>query len=106
MTVMAQRRQDKGWTQAEVARRVGRYQSDLSDFESGGRRLPPRLAAKLARILGLPAHILQEPVADTGPPTAEQMRGALGEEVATQVMALFAGRRLPSMAEYEAGLAG
>src|SRR5438093_13291690 len=105
-TLMAQRRQDRGWRQGQLARCVGTHQSHLSDFESGKRRLPARLAAKLARVLGLPAHILQDAVPEAESPTAEQMQRALGREVATQVMELYGGRRLPSLAEYEADLGG
>jgi transcriptional regulator with XRE-family HTH domain len=57
-------REKAGWTQASLARRLGVTQVYLSLMESGKRRVPPRLAVRLTRLLRLPPTML--PVTATG----------------------------------------
>lgn len=47
-------REKAGWTQANLARKLGVTQAYLSLMESGRRRVPLRLAHRLARLLDLP----------------------------------------------------
>lgn len=47
-----------GWTQANLAKRLGVTQAYLSLMESGKRRVPPRLARRLTRLLDLPPTML------------------------------------------------
>jgi transcriptional regulator with XRE-family HTH domain len=51
-------RKRAGWTQASLARRLGVTQAYLSYMESGKRRVPPRLAMRLTRLLDLPPTML------------------------------------------------
>lgn len=47
-------RRRKGLTQAAVALAIGRDQATVSKYESGGSRVDPSVAPKLAEVLGLP----------------------------------------------------
>jgi len=71
-------------------------------YEGGRRYLLPssRVATELARELLMPARALQDPVPEQGSPTPEEMRRALGADVAERLMELYGGRRLP-VAEME-----
>jgi transcriptional regulator with XRE-family HTH domain len=51
-------RERAGWTQAELAVRLGVTQAYVSLLESGGRPVPPRLARRLATLLALPPEAL------------------------------------------------
>ena|SRR5438445_6768626 len=95
-TAMGQARRDRGLTQTELAARVRCTQSRLSEYEGGGRYLLPssRIATELARVLRLAARALQDPVPEEGAPSPEEMRRALGADVADRVMELYGGRRI------------
>jgi transcriptional regulator with XRE-family HTH domain len=56
-------REKAGWTQVNLAKRLRVTQAYLSLMESGKRRVPPRLARLLTRLLNLPPTML--PVATT-----------------------------------------
>jgi transcriptional regulator with XRE-family HTH domain len=51
-------REKGGWTQVSLAKRLRVTQAYLSLLESGKRRLPPRLAHRLAHLLDLPPTML------------------------------------------------
>jgi transcriptional regulator with XRE-family HTH domain len=51
-------REKAGWTQANLAKKLGVTQAYLSLMESGRRRVPLRLAHRLARLLDLPPTVL------------------------------------------------
>jgi transcriptional regulator with XRE-family HTH domain len=51
-------RERKGWNQERAARTLGVSQSYLSLLESGGRRLPEKLAVKAVRVYGLSKALL------------------------------------------------
>src|SRR3989442_1033758 len=51
-------REKVGWTQVKLARRLGVTQAYLSLMETGMRRVPPRLARRLTRLLDLPPTML------------------------------------------------
>jgi transcriptional regulator with XRE-family HTH domain len=51
-------RKKAGWTQVNLARKLGVTQAYLSLVESGKRRVPPRLARQLTRLLDLPPTML------------------------------------------------
>ncbi len=51
-------REKAGWKQVNLARRLGVTQAYLSLMESGRRRVPARLAHRLARLLDLPPTML------------------------------------------------
>src|SRR5579862_4570368 len=106
-TSMAQARVDRGLTQAELAARVGLRQGRLSEFETAQRYLLPssRAAGALSKVLGIPVRALQDPIAPAGSPSAEEMRKALGADVAERLMERFGGMRLPTIAQMEAALA-
>jgi len=106
-TQMALARVDRGWSQAELAARVGLYQGRLSEYETAKRFLLPssRAARELSTALNLPARALQDPIPPAGSPTPEQMRKALGTDVAERLMDLYGGMRLPTLAQFEAALA-
>ena len=100
-TAMAQARRDRGVTQAQLAARCRIRQGRLSEFETGRRYLRPssRAATALAKVLRMPPRALQDPVPEQGSPTPEEMRRALGADVAERFMDLYGGRRLPTVAE-------
>ena len=52
--VLKTARREAGWTQSRLAEKLGVTQAYLSLMESGGRRVPPRLARRVARLLDLP----------------------------------------------------
>ena len=56
--VLKAAREKAGWTQARLAKRLGVTQAYLSLMESGKRRVPLRLAHRLARVLELPPTML------------------------------------------------
>lgn len=57
-TVLRAAREKAGWTQVNLARKLGVTQAYLSLMESGKRRVPPRLARRLTRLLDLPPTML------------------------------------------------
>lgn len=48
---MARLRREKGWRQLDMARRLGVYQSEVSEIERGEREPGVRLAKRIARAL-------------------------------------------------------
>lgn len=56
--ILRQARKRTGWTQMKLAKHLGVTQAYLSLMESGRRRVPPRLARRLARRLDLPPTML------------------------------------------------
>ncbi len=52
--VLKTARAKAGWTQSRLAARLGVTQAYLSLMESGGRRVPPQLARRVARLFDLP----------------------------------------------------
>ena len=58
-------REQRGWKQGALAQRLGVSQGYVSLLEHGHRPVPPRLAARVAATLGMPATAL--PVHEAGP---------------------------------------
>jgi transcriptional regulator with XRE-family HTH domain len=54
---LTRERRDRGWSQAELARRAKLDQSMLSKIESGWLRPYPRQLRRLARALGVPPEV-------------------------------------------------
>jgi len=54
-------REEKGWTQEELALKLGCTQSALSNYELGKRRLYLNLLNEIARVLGKPLDYFMEP---------------------------------------------
>ena len=52
-SVLREARQSRGWTQADLARRVGRSVASVSEIEHGKRRPPRAFAERLVSALGL-----------------------------------------------------
>lgn len=52
--VLRARRRQRGWTQADLARRLGVTQAYVCLLERGRRTMPQRLAGKLVKLLNLP----------------------------------------------------
>ena len=71
-----QGRHAHGWTQADLARKLGVSQGYVSLLESNRRLVPSRLATKLVSALGLPPNRL--PVTSTEVLSPDQVAGALG----------------------------
>ncbi|HUS18263.1 MAG TPA: helix-turn-helix transcriptional regulator [Terriglobales bacterium] len=75
-------RKARGWTQAEVSRRLKVTQAYVSMLEQGKRSLPPRLARRAVRLLRLPATTLPLPEATPSKKFSQQFfaeqLGALG----------------------------
>jgi transcriptional regulator with XRE-family HTH domain len=86
-------RQRVKWTQVRLAHELRVTQAYLSLMESGKRRVPPRLARRLARLLGLPPTVL--PLSATPVPKD----AATNEWVAAQLARLgypgYAHRKRP-----------
>jgi transcriptional regulator with XRE-family HTH domain len=72
-TALKQVRERNGWTQAEVACRLGVSQPYWALLENGKRRVPRRLARKAVRMLGLTPTAL--------PPNEPQTRRLTGDEL-------------------------
>lgn len=93
-------RENAGWTQASLAKRLGVTQAYLSLMESGRRRVPPRLARRLTRLLNLPATML--PFEET-PPSADR---PTNEWLVAQLARLdypgFAYRKRPGLVRHPA----
>ncbi len=73
---MRQGRKAKGWTQADLSRKLGVSQGYVSLLESKRRSVPRRLAPKLVLVLGLPPTRL--PVTSSTPLSPGRVAGALG----------------------------
>jgi transcriptional regulator with XRE-family HTH domain len=71
--VLKTARSEAGWTQSRLAEKLGVTQAYLSLMESGGRRVPPQLARRVARVLDLPPTVLPLGTTSTSkrPPTNE-----------------------------------
>lgn len=63
--VLKRARSGAGWTQSRLADKLGVTQAYLSLMESGGRRVPPRLARRVARLLDLPPTVLSVDTSST-----------------------------------------
>ncbi len=57
-TALREARERGGWTQVRLAEKLGVTQAYLSLMETGKRRVPPRLARMLTRLLDLPPTML------------------------------------------------
>ena len=62
-------RKRRGWTQVDLARRLGVSQGYVCLLERGQRPVPPVMAQKVARLLDLPATAL--PLRSTSGPLAD-----------------------------------
>ena len=51
-TWLTQRRLEKGFTQIELAKKVGVSNQTISDIERGVRNPSPKLAMKISKVLG------------------------------------------------------
>jgi transcriptional regulator with XRE-family HTH domain len=77
---LRQARESLGWTQVQLAQKLGVSQGYVSLMEANGRRVPPHLAQQLVELLGLSASQLpvsaqHEPLSPNG---AAGVLGALG----------------------------
>ena len=71
-------RKARGWTQAELARRVGvSRQAVCLWFRGEGANLQSRHLVRLSRVLGVPVEVLVRPLPCFEPGTREQMRATL-----------------------------
>lgn len=59
-TILSQLRRQRGWSQAELARRAGMHPSTISFAESGRFRLSPTQIDKLSRALGVSSETFLE----------------------------------------------
>jgi transcriptional regulator with XRE-family HTH domain len=55
MNPLIMHRERAGLTQKELAQRSGTYQERISDYEAGKRKIPPKQAVKLAKVLNCKA---------------------------------------------------
>jgi transcriptional regulator with XRE-family HTH domain len=60
MNIITMIRQQRRWSQNQLARRAGLHPSTVSLLESGRLRLSPNQARKLARALKVPAEMLSD----------------------------------------------
>jgi transcriptional regulator with XRE-family HTH domain len=70
-------REQNGWTQLEIARRMGVSQPYWALLESGKRNVPERLARKAVRVLGLSPTQLPASVPQQGRVTGDELVRAL-----------------------------
>ena len=77
--VLKTARSEAGWTQSRLAEKLGVTQAYLSLMESGGRRVPPQLARRVARVLDLSPTVLPLDTTSTSkhPPTNEWVEAQL-----------------------------
>jgi transcriptional regulator with XRE-family HTH domain len=73
-------REERNWTQAQVAERLGISQGYVSLLESGGRPVPQRLAPSLRRTLGLSPSALPASELNLDSDELPGVLGALGYE--------------------------
>lgn len=73
---MRDAREQRGWKQAALAEKLGVSQGYVSLLEHSHRPVPPRLAARIAATLGMPATAL--PVHEAGPLEHSDAAPALG----------------------------
>jgi len=88
-------RDNAGWTQVKLARRLGVTQAYLSFMESGNRPVPLRLTQRLARLLDLPPTVL--PVMTSRSSGRRQMNEWLVEQLARLGYPGFAYRSRPGV---------
>ena len=79
-TAMKRAREARGWTQAQVAERLGVSQGYVSLLESGGRPVSHRLARSLRRTLGLSPATIAPGELNLDADSLPGMLGALGYE--------------------------
>lgn len=77
---MKRAREARGWTQAQVAKRLGVSQGYVSLLESGGRPVPDRLVPRLRRVLALSATALPAGASNLKPDSLPGALAALGYE--------------------------
>jgi transcriptional regulator with XRE-family HTH domain len=77
---MKRARKALGWTQAQVAERLGVSQGYVSLLESGGRPVPDRLAPRLRRVLALSPTALPAREPNLNPDSLPGALAALGYE--------------------------
>lgn len=75
---MKRAREARGWTQAEMAQRLGVSQGYVSLLESGGRPVPEKLAQRLRRKLGLSPSALPPTELNLDSDRLPSLLGALG----------------------------
>ena len=68
--ILVEQRQRAGLSQAQLAERLGRYQSVISSIESGGRRVDVVELLDIADAIGLDVHALLEELIATPKPTS------------------------------------
>lgn len=74
--LLVEQRERAGLTQAQLAARLGRYQSVVSSMESGGRRVDVVELLEIAEVIGLDVHALIDDLLATpkSSPSATQTR--------------------------------
>lgn len=77
---MKRARKARGWTQAQVAERLGVSQGYVSLMESGGRPVPDRLVPRLRRVLALSPTALPARRSNLKPDSLPGALSALGYE--------------------------
>jgi len=77
---MKRAREARGWTQAQVAERLGVSQGYVSLLESGGRPVPDRLVPRLRRVLALSPTALPARESNLNPDSLPGALAALGYE--------------------------
>lgn len=93
-------RDKAGWTQVNLASRLGVTQAYLSLLESGKRRVPPRLAHRLASLLDLAPTML--PIKSTPVPRDRPTNEWVEEQLARLNYPGFAYRKLPGVRRHPA----
>ena len=63
--LLVEQRKQAGLSQAQLAERLGRYQSVVSSLESGGRRVDVVELLDIAEIIGLDVHALMDELLET-----------------------------------------
>ena len=69
--LLVEQRKRAGLSQAQLAERLGRYQSVVSQMEAGGRRIDVVELLDIAEVIGLDLHRLIDQLQDT-PKESEQ----------------------------------
>ena len=93
-------REAAGWTQVNLAKRLGVTQAYLSLMESGKRRVPPRLARRLTRLLNLPPTML--PVTTTFMPNDRATNDWFEAQLARLNYPGYAYRKRPGASRHPA----
>lgn len=67
--LLVEQRRRAGLSQADLAERLGRYQSVVSSMESGGRRVDVVELLDIAEVIGLDLHALIDDLFNIGRPS-------------------------------------